>query len=134
MVITAQSALQWSEQGYVPDRVIRLGIKRLLAERLIEIDHNDNEKMADAQYQFIRDMADAPIALLPEKANEQHYEVPAEFFHTVLGKFKKYSCCYWPQGVDSLDDAEQQALSETCKHAQLKDEQKILELGCGWDH
>jgi len=132
MVFTAQTAQQWSEQGYVPDKVIRLGIKRLLAERLIEIDHCDNEQMAEAQHQFIKDISDAPIALQTEKANEQHYEVPAEFFNTVLGKFKKYSCCYWPQGTESLDDAEQQALLETCKHAQLRDNQKILELGCGW--
>ena len=73
MAITAQTALQWSEQGYVPDKVIRHGIKRLLAERLVEIDHSDNEKMAEAQYRFIKDMREAPIALLPEKANDQHY-------------------------------------------------------------
>ncbi len=132
MAITAQTALQWSEQGYVPDKVIRHGIKRLLAERLIEIDHSNNEKMAEAQYQFINDMRDAPIALQTEKANEQHYELPAKFFHAVLGKFKKYSCCYWPPGVESLDATEQLALLETCKHAQLIDGQKILELGCGW--
>ena len=132
MATTAQTALLWSERGYVPDKAIRVGIKRLLAERLTEINHADNETMAEAQYQFIKDMTDSPIALLPEKANEQHYEVPAEFFDTVLGRFKKYSCCYWPEGVTSLDDAEHEALSETCRHAQLKDGQKILELGCGW--
>ena len=128
MAITAQTALQWSEQGYVPDKVIRHGIKRLLAERLIEIDHGNNEKMAEAQYRFIQDMRTAPVALLPEKANEQHYEVPAEFFHTVLGKHKKYSCWYWPADVESLDVAEQLARLETCNHAQLNDGQKILEI------
>lgn len=132
MIFTAQTAQQWSEQGYVPDKVIRLGIKRLLAERLIEIDHCENEQMAEAQYEFIKDMRNAPIALQTEKANEQHYELPAEFFNAVLGKFKKYSCCYWSPGIESLDDAEQLALEETCKHAQLRDGQKILELGCGW--
>jgi len=132
MALTAQTAMQWSEQGYVPDKVVRFGIKRLLAERLIEINHSDNERMADAEYRLIQHMHEAPIAILPEKANEQHYEVPAEFFELVLGKFKKYSCCYWPQGTESLDDAEQIALMETCKRALLKDNQKILELGCGW--
>jgi cyclopropane-fatty-acyl-phospholipid synthase len=76
MAITAQTALQWSEQGYVPDKVIRHGIKRLLAERLIEIDHGNNEKMADAQHRLIRDMREAPIALLPEKANANHWMRP----------------------------------------------------------
>lgn len=132
MAITTQTAQQWSEQGFLPDRVIRLGIRRLLAERLIEIQHNNNEAMAETQHQFIQNMRDAPIALVPDKANDQHYEVPAEFFDLVLGKHKKYSCCYWPDGCDSLDDAEKKALIATCEHAQLENGQDILELGCGW--
>lgn len=132
MSVNAHKVLQWTEQGYVPDKVIRIGIKRLLVERLIEISHSDNEKMADAEYEFIREMCQQPIALLPEKANEQHYEVPSAFFHTVLGKHKKYSCCYWPEGETDLDAAERFALEQTCERAQLEDHQKILELGCGW--
>jgi len=132
MAITTQTAQQWSEQGFLPDRVIRLGIRRLLAERLIEIQHNNTEAMAEVQHEFIQNMRDAPIALVPDKANDQHYEVPAEFFDLVLGKHKKYSCCYWPEGCDSLDDAEKKALIATCEHAQLENGQHILELGCGW--
>jgi len=132
MPITAQTALQWSEQGYVPDKVIRHGIRRLLAERLIEIQHDNCSSMADEQYHFINDMHDAPIAVVPEKANEQHYEVPATFFDLVLGEHSKYSCCYWTDETDSLDSAEKHALEETCRHAKLEDGQNILELGCGW--
>ena len=132
MPITAQTALQWSEQGYVPDRVIRHGIRRLLAERLIEIQHNDCSAMADTQHHFVKDMKQAAIAIVPQKANEQHYEVPAKFFDLVLGKHRKYSCCYWPDGTNSLDEAEARALEETCRHAKLENGQDILELGCGW--
>ena len=132
MPITAQTAQQWSEQGYVPDKVIRHGIRRLLAERLIEIQHNNCESMADSQFSFIQTMKKAPIALLPDKANDQHYEVPAAFFDRVLGKHKKYSCCYWPESTDSLDNAESHALEESCRHAKLEDGQNVLELGCGW--
>ena len=132
MPITAQTALQWSEQGYVPDKVIRHGIRRLLAERLIEIQHDNCSSMADEQYHFIKNMKDAPVAVVPEKANEQHYEVPATFFDMVLGEHRKYSCCYWTDDTDSLDTAEANALEETCQHAKLEDGQDILELGCGW--
>ena len=132
MPITAQTALQWSEQGYLPDRVIRLGIHRLLAERLIEIQHHDCEAMADEEYSFIQSMKASPIALVPDKANDQHYEVPAEFFDLVLGKYRKYSCCYWSEETSSLDDAEKNALIETCQHARIENGQDILELGCGW--
>jgi cyclopropane-fatty-acyl-phospholipid synthase len=132
MAITTYTAQQWSEQGLLPDRVIRLGIRRLLTERLIEIQHNNCEAMSEAQYSFVQDMKLAPIALVPDKANDQHYEVPAEFFDLVLGKYKKYSCCYWPGDCTSLDDAEKNALIETCTHAKLENGQDILELGCGW--
>jgi cyclopropane-fatty-acyl-phospholipid synthase len=132
MPITAQTALQWSEQGYVPDKVIRHGIRRLLAERLIEIQHDNCSSMADTQHHFVKSMKEAEIAVVPQKANEQHYEVPAKFFDLVLGKHRKYSCCYWPDGVDSLDKAEAHALEETCRHAKLENGQDILELGCGW--
>jgi cyclopropane-fatty-acyl-phospholipid synthase len=75
--------------------------------------------------------------LLPEKANEQHYEVPEAFYGIALGKHRKYSSCFWndanavPNGK-GLDDAEAVALATTCHRAQLANGQAILELGCGW--
>jgi len=124
--------LDWTEQGYVPDSVIRLGIRRLIKQRLTEIQASDTESMAEFQHRFVQSMYSAVIAPLPEKANEQHYEVPAEFFKLALGKHLKYSSCYWRENTCDLDSAEQQALKETCLHAQLSDEMDILELGCGW--
>jgi cyclopropane-fatty-acyl-phospholipid synthase len=88
--------------------------------------------VARDQEAFVAHMRDACIAELPDKANEQHYEVPAAFYHQVLGSHLKYSCGYWPEGVDNLNDAEAAALSLTCNRANLEDGLKILELGCGW--
>ena len=117
MAQTAAIALNWTEQGYVPDVVIRAGIRRLLGRRLEEITRTDCEAMASAQHEFVQAMCKAPLAVLPEKANEQHYEVPAEFFAAVLGPHRKYSCCHWPAGVTSLDEAESAALAVTCERA-----------------
>jgi cyclopropane-fatty-acyl-phospholipid synthase len=72
------------------------------------------------------------IALVPELANEQHYEVPSELFEQVLGVHAKYSCCYWNPGVESLDQAEQDALEITCSRAGIEDGMSVLDLGCGW--
>ena len=77
-------AFGWVEQGLVPDRVIRLGIRRLLKDRLDEMHAGDAEAAEQANQAFIDDMRRAPIALVPGKANEQHYEVPADFFASVL--------------------------------------------------
>ena len=80
---------------------------------------------------FARQMAERPIAEHTDAANEQHYEVPAEFFLNCLGPRLKYSSCLYEPG-DTLAQAEDRALAETCAHADLKDGQSILELGCGW--
>ncbi len=125
-------AIGWVEQGLVPDGVVRLGIRRLLRERLAEIGDGDGEAAARIAEAFVAALATAPVALLTEKANEQHYEVPAEFFARVLGPHRKYSCCEWTEATRTLGDAEAAALQSTCERAGLADGQRILELGCGW--
>ncbi len=132
MSIAATQAINWIEQGYVPDRIIRKGIRRLLKQRLHEIHADDAEQLGLFKQTFIEAMHAAPIALSPDKANEQHYEVPAEFYQHVLGKFNKYSCAYWDPDTGRLDDAEFKALYLSCQHANLENGQQILELGCGW--
>jgi len=124
--------MRWVERGVVPDRWVRAGIRRLLRERLTEIHESDIERAAELTERFVAEMNVAPIALTPDKANEQHYEVPAEFYASVLGPRRKYSCCYWPAGVETLTAAEDAALALTCERAELSDGQRILELGCGW--
>jgi len=125
-------AINWVEQGLAPDSVVRAGIRRLLKERLGEIRAADATVATDIADAFINALNAAPVALVPEKANEQHYEVPAAFFAQALGRHRKYSSCYWPAGVDTLDAAEAAALTATCARAGVADGQDILELGCGW--
>jgi len=125
-------AIHWSEQGLVPDSVIRAGIRRLLRERLQELAPGDIEGQMQMEQEFVREMNCSPVALVPEKANEQHYEVPAAFYDLVLGAHRKYSCGYWPEPVSDLDTSETVALMLTCDHAGIEDGMDILELGCGW--
>ncbi|WP_077001132.1 cyclopropane-fatty-acyl-phospholipid synthase family protein [Variovorax sp. KK3] len=129
---TADIALQWAEQGLMPDSVVRVGIRRLLRERLGELHGGDAERRAELTSEFVEGMRAAELAPLPEKANEQHYELPADFFGSVLGPHRKYSSAYWPEGVSTLAEAEEAALAQTCERAGLADGQDILELGCGW--
>jgi cyclopropane-fatty-acyl-phospholipid synthase len=132
MSLAVSRAISWTEQGLVPDGVIRAGIRRLLKQRLGEIEVTDACAAAERLERFVDSMNQSTVALLPEKANEQHYEVPAAFFARALGKHRKYSSCFWPDGCDSLSDAEEAALRVTCERAGLADGQEILELGCGW--
>ena len=125
-------AVHWVEQGLVPDRVVRLGIRRLLKARLAELRSGDPAAEAALTQAFVDALRGAPLALLPEKANEQHYELPPEFFGQVLGPHRKYSSCLWSGGATTLEQAEAAALAATCERAGLADGQRILELGCGW--
>ena len=126
------SIIDWCERGLVPDPLMRLGMRRLLTERL----RNEcRGALADRQQRYsdlLDVLCNSPIALSTATANEQHYEVTAEFFQRVLGKNLKYSGCYWPQGVSDLDQAENAMLEITCQRADLGSAREILELGCGW--
>lgn len=120
------------ERGWIPDPLTRIGIRRLCRDRLRQLRQGGCEAEREAQEAFLSAMRQGPVAPVPEKANEQHYELPPEFFLRVLGPRLKYSCCWWPSGVDSLDEAETGALRLTCQRAALEDGQDVLELGCGW--
>lgn len=132
MSYVTRQAINWTEEGLVPDALVRSAIRRLLRDRLATLRSNDVEYVAERTARFVAAMKDAPVAPLPQKANEQHYELPADFFVQVLGPHCKYSACFWGPGIDSLGDAERAALDITCQRAELADGQAILELGCGW--
>ena len=128
----ATPLISLAENGRLPDGLVRLGIRSLLKARLNELQQGSLETSTEQFRSFLMQMAGGPIACVPEKANEQHYEVPAAFFGKVLGSHRKYSCCYWTAETAGLDQAEREALKRTCEHADLRDGQTILELGCGW--
>jgi cyclopropane-fatty-acyl-phospholipid synthase len=120
------------ERGLIPDRVTRKAIRKLCTLRLQTLQPGLSESREQQLRQFVELVKQSPIALVPEVANEQHYELPPEFFQLVLGGHRKYSCCLWSPHTTTLDSAEKAALDATCQHAQLQDGQDILELGCGW--
>ncbi len=124
--------IEAAERGWVPDSLIRWLIRRLCGRRARQGDRGNCEANRESLRDFIQQLRHSPIALVPEKANQQHYEVPAEFFQQVLGPHGKYSCCLWTDASRSLGEAESAALAETCQRADLRDGQDILELGCGW--
>ena len=125
-------SLSLVERGLLPDSVIRVGIRRLLEQRLIEESKGDVELQQTHLMKLVEQLRNSPVAIETAAANEQHYEVPAEFYLQVLGKHLKYSSCYFDPGVTSLDDAEARMLALTAQRAQLENGDRILELGCGW--
>ncbi|GLK84089.1 SAM-dependent methyltransferase [Ancylobacter defluvii] len=117
-----------AERVPLPDAVTRLGISMLVGRTRRSL----AAMPADEERRFAEGMASRPIAEHPQRANDQHYELPPEFFALTLGPRRKYSCCLFDRGAGTLEAAEVRALEETVAHAALADGQRILELGCGW--
>lgn len=119
--------------GWLPDSVIRFGIRRLLARRLADEDRGGDESSRRARLlQFVENLKQSPIAVHTPAANVQHYEVPTRFYQLVLGRRLKYSAGHWPAGVGTLDASEEAMLALTCERARIADGQTVLDLGCGW--
>ena len=120
------------EKNKIPDFLIRIGIRKLLKQRL------QQEKKATVELQqahlmkLIEELKNSPIAVNTIEANEQHYEVPTKFYQYCLGKNLKYSSGYWKEGVTDINTSEDDMLETTCNRAELKDGQSVLEFGCGW--
>jgi cyclopropane-fatty-acyl-phospholipid synthase len=124
-------AIELAERGLVPERLVRAGIRRIL-KRLLAQESERHRDIEAARRAWLASMEAAPIALVPESANQQHYEVPAAFFQAVLGPQLKYSAALWGPGVATLAEAEESMLRLTGERARLADGQRVLELGCGW--
>jgi cyclopropane-fatty-acyl-phospholipid synthase len=119
---------QIAERAPLPDMLVTAGMRRMISTSDRKFaQFNGAEEIA-----FAFDMDKHPIAEHADAANEQHYELPPEFFAACLGPRRKYSSCLYPTGKETLAEAEEIALAETAKHAKLSDGQRILELGCGW--
>ena len=127
-----KTAIQLVERGLVPGIVLRRGIRSLLKQRVEEEQERQRGGRERAIEAWTEEMRSSPIALVPELANQQHYEVPAEFFELVLGPHRKYSSAFYENSNATLAEAEASMLALTCERAGLRDGQEILELGCGW--
>ncbi|MFN8705140.1 MAG: SAM-dependent methyltransferase, partial [Planctomyces sp.] len=64
-----------AEGGLLPDRLVRGAIRNLCEQRLAAIRSQASGDPAAYEARFIESMNQAPIALIPEAANEQHYEI-----------------------------------------------------------
>ena len=116
-----------AEMGRLPDFVLRAAIRHLCRIRL------DSERAnGRTSAEFAERMATATVATHTDVANEQHYEVPTDFFLAVLGPALKYSACEYPHPKASLEEAERHTLALVCERAGIEDGMDVLDLGCGW--
>ena len=126
------SMIQLAERRWLPDPLIRFGMRRMLRDRLVQenrIAGNDYDQALD---RFADQQSRSLVTIETHRANEQHYEVPTEFFRIVLGSRMKYSCGWWQDATTSLDESEEAMLAMTCDRAGIEDGMQVMDLGCGW--
>ena len=120
------------KKNLLPDSAIRVGIRRLLKQRLAEEKKTTPEEQQNHFNALLEICRNSPIAIETKAANEQHYEVPTAFYKYCLGPNLKYSSGLYNSTTSTLEQAERDMLTLTCGRAELKDGMEILELGCGW--
>mmetsp|Transcript_39002 Transcript_39002/g.49250 ORF Transcript_39002/g.49250 Transcript_39002/m.49250 type:complete len:354 (-) Transcript_39002:167-1228(-) len=121
------------ESNWMPDYVVRRGIRSQLQDRLNEINAGSLEDQIARKQAMIEELKKMPIAINTAEANEQHYEVPPEFYQKyVMGPYMKYSSGYWPTPETTFEESETNMLQIYCERAQLEDGMKLMDLGCGW--
>jgi cyclopropane-fatty-acyl-phospholipid synthase len=66
------------------------------------------------------------------RAVRHHYDVSNEFFALWLDRRMMYSCAYFEQASNALDQAQEQKLDYICRKLRLKEGERLLDIGCGW--
>ena len=63
-----------------------------------------------------------------------HYDISDDLFFLFLDPLKQYSCGYFKKENDSLEQAQINKINHIIKKLDIKPNQKILDIGCGWGY
>ncbi|KAL8772573.1 MAG: hypothetical protein Q9209_002234 [Squamulea sp. 1 TL-2023] len=130
---TLLDGMHWAlDGGFLPERIIRYGIRTQLQARIRSIASTSLEDGYRSKMQYVEALRTRPMAIETATANAQHYEVGTGVLQACLGPRMKYSCCLYPTGSETLGQAEIEMLDSYVEKAELKDGMTILDLGCGW--
>jgi cyclopropane-fatty-acyl-phospholipid synthase len=61
-----------------------------------------------------------------------HYDLSNDFYRLLLDDHMAYSCAYYTEEGQSLHDAQTAKLDLVCHKLELKQGQRLLDVGCGW--
>jgi len=120
------------KRDLLPDSILRWRVRKGLSEMVMDMKKATHEERVDNEDKFVKEIKTLPIATHQQEANDQHYELPPEFFKIVLGPKLKYSSCVYSSSSTTLTDAETEMLLLTCARAEVGPNMTVLDLGCGW--
>ncbi len=105
-----------------PHRIAALGIRLLRLPKTQSIDTHPQLHLRGRMHSRVRDAA----------AIGFHYNQPVSFYRMILGEELVYSCGYYDDGIDSLEDAQRAKIDYTLRKLRLRPGERLLDIGCGW--
>jgi cyclopropane-fatty-acyl-phospholipid synthase len=66
------------------------------------------------------------------KAVRHHYDVSNEFFALFLDASMTYSCAFFAEDAQTLEEAQEEKLDTVARKLALKEGDRVLDVGCGW--
>jgi len=66
------------------------------------------------------------------RAVRHHYDVSNEFFSLFLDDSMTYSCAFFAAGAETLEAAQEEKLETVCRKLELRQGDRVLDVGCGW--
>ncbi|TIO08162.1 cyclopropane-fatty-acyl-phospholipid synthase family protein [Mesorhizobium sp.] len=67
-----------------------------------------------------------------QQAIQHHYDISNAFYRLFLDERMVYSCGYFTDFANSIDQAQKDKLDHICRKLRLKPGERLLDIGCGW--
>ena len=61
-----------------------------------------------------------------------HYDISDDLYDLFLDPKRQYSCAYFKNENDTLEEAQNNKIQHIIKNLNIKPNQKVLDIGCGW--
>ena len=61
-----------------------------------------------------------------------HYDISDDLYDLFLDPKRQYSCAYFRKETDTLEEAQNNKIQHIIKKLNIKTNQKVLDIGCGW--
>jgi cyclopropane-fatty-acyl-phospholipid synthase len=91
------------------------------------------EDKADVQHRYAGEETGRDLSRRDEmKFIQFHYDVGNDFYQLFLDPEMQYSCAYFTDWNNSLEQAQRDKLEMICRKLRLKEGERFLDVGCGW--
>jgi cyclopropane-fatty-acyl-phospholipid synthase len=67
-----------------------------------------------------------------KEAIQHHYDISNDFYRLFLDERMVYSCGYFTDFANGIDQAQADKLEHICRKLRLKPGERLLDIGCGW--